>query len=343
MPIGEGLEMAVAEKQETGALSAEQAQTFFSPAKKTPLMKEREALVRFRKKISPNLYRKVKRLNSNGGWRYIQLNQPQLARLIHRHVEQYRWVGLMHFWGEPYSEVKCLEQILQAGRSAFKHKAPILPSDLLGLHRQARAITYWRQMCADTCAHSSYAVMKRFSEIGSHIDGTRYDEIMWFTPAEFIRFMRTGQKPVSQTLKARRKGYGLYQTGQTRRVFTGRQLSRLLAKFVKKPKSKNFVYGRVANPGRAQGTVRIVLRPDEISKVRQGDIMVSSETTPDFIAAMNRAGAIITDRGGISSHAAIVSRELGIPCIVGTEIATRIFKDGDQVEVDASRGNVRKI
>jgi pyruvate,water dikinase len=66
-------------------------------------------------------------------------------------------------------------------------------------------------------------------------------------------------------------------------------------------------------------------------------------TSPDYISAMNLAGAIVTDEGGLLSHAAIVSRELGKPCIVGTKVATRVFKNRDLVEVDANKGIVRKI
>jgi pyruvate, water dikinase len=66
-------------------------------------------------------------------------------------------------------------------------------------------------------------------------------------------------------------------------------------------------------------------------------------TTPDFVPIMGKAGAIITDEGGITCHAAIVSREMKIPCVVGTEIATKVLKDGDLVEVDADNGVVRKV
>jgi len=77
--------------------------------------------------------------------------------------------------------------------------------------------------------------------------------------------------------------------------------------------------------------------------MRPGDILVSHMTDPEIVVAMKKAGAIITDMGGITCHAAIVSRELGIPCVIGTKIATKVFKDGDEVEVDATKGVVRKL
>ncbi len=101
--------------------------------------------------------------------------------------------------------------------------------------------------------------------------------------------------------------------------------------------------GQIAQPGFARGMVKKIFRAKDMGKFKQGDILVSVATDPDIVPAMKRAAAIVTEQGGITSHAAIVSRELGIPCIIGTKIATRVFKDGDMVEVDANKGIVRKI
>jgi pyruvate,water dikinase len=101
--------------------------------------------------------------------------------------------------------------------------------------------------------------------------------------------------------------------------------------------------GQPASPGRAEGRVSIVHSVNEIGKVKRGEVLVTSATTPMHLPAMEKSVAIVTDEGGLLSHAAIVSRELKIPCVVGTKIATRVFKDGDLVEVDAEKGIVRKL
>lgn len=98
--------------------------------------------------------------------------------------------------------------------------------------------------------------------------------------------------------------------------------------------------GDPASPGISSGRVRIIHSPNEIHKVKKGDILVAESTTPDFVPAMKRAAAIITDRGGRTSHAAIVSRELGIPCVVGTGEGTRVLKDGQVITVDGSQGRI---
>ena len=98
--------------------------------------------------------------------------------------------------------------------------------------------------------------------------------------------------------------------------------------------------GAPASPGIASGPVKIVSDASQIDKVKDGDVLVAEMTTPDFVPAMKRAVAIVTDRGGRTAHAAIVSRELGIPCVVGVGQATKTLKDGQIISVDGSRGKV---
>jgi len=98
--------------------------------------------------------------------------------------------------------------------------------------------------------------------------------------------------------------------------------------------------GDSASPGIASGPVRIVHKASEIDRVEDGDILVTEMTTPDFVPAMKRAVAIVAERGGRTAHAAIVSRELGIPCIVGAEGAMTTLTDRQVITVDGSRGKI---
>ncbi len=100
------------------------------------------------------------------------------------------------------------------------------------------------------------------------------------------------------------------------------------------------IKGAAASPGIGTGTVRILKSPKEINKVREGDILVAPMTSPDYVPAMKKATAIVTDEGGLTSHAAIVSRELGVPCIVGTKEATKKLKEDIVITVDGSKGVV---
>lgn len=98
--------------------------------------------------------------------------------------------------------------------------------------------------------------------------------------------------------------------------------------------------GTSASPGIGTGPVKILKSPKEINKIQKGDVLVAPMTSPDYVPAMKKSAAIITDQGGETSHAAIVSRELGIPCVVGTKDATKRLKDGMIVSVDGASGNI---
>jgi len=105
-------------------------------------------------------------------------------------------------------------------------------------------------------------------------------------------------------------------------------------------KNKPVLKGLAVSPGIVTGTVRIIHGLKDVTKVQQGDILVTVMTSPDLVPTMSKAAAIITDEGSLTCHAAIVSREMSIPCIVGTQTATKTLKDGQTVTVDAYKGFV---
>lgn len=106
-------------------------------------------------------------------------------------------------------------------------------------------------------------------------------------------------------------------------------------------KTASILKGQIGNRGFAKGKVRVIMRKEQVKEATKGDIIVSAMTTPDFVPAMKKAAAIVTDEGGITCHAAIVSRELDKPCVIGTKFATQILKNGDRVEVDANKGIIK--
>lgn len=103
-----------------------------------------------------------------------------------------------------------------------------------------------------------------------------------------------------------------------------------------------YLNGEPASPGISSGVVVIIKDPKEINRAQKGQILVTTMTTPDFVPAMKKVNGIITDKGGQTSHAAIVSRELGVPCIVGTKTATKDLKEGDIVTINGTEGKIWK-
>ena len=106
--------------------------------------------------------------------------------------------------------------------------------------------------------------------------------------------------------------------------------------------NENALQGVIGSPGTAEGRVRII-HPDDVlsSEFDDGDILVCLMTSPDYVPLMKRAGAILTQEGGILSHAAIVSREMEVPCIVGVSDLLDKLKEGNIIEIDANKGVVK--
>ncbi len=273
----------------------------------------------------------------------IEAQSPQVFQKILSHVERNRWFGMMHFWGTPYTPQIALAQILAASKeklqSAESH--PWNASEKLTWLRDMLAeVSYWRQHVAEACAIASEAI---YTAIGQGGFGFTFAQAQWMTPEELLRALADGAAPSDETLNERKRGYGMFAEGGSVRVVVGEELKALLAVYVTKVERVSEFRGMVASRGVVRGTVKVLTSPEQINKIERGDILVAPETTPDFVPAMQKAAGIVTDMGGITSHAAIVSREYRIPCVVGTKIATSVLQDGDLIELDGERGIIKKL
>ncbi len=149
-----------------------------------------------------------------------------------------------------------------------------------------------------------------------------------------------------EVLKERKNNHLLFihKKGKLKKIIMGESVSAFFNKINNyNNEGVSELHGTVASTGKAQGIVRIVTTIRNIKKLQIGEILVAPMTRPEHLVGMKKASAIITDDGGITCHAAIVSRELGKPCIIGTKTATKVLKDGDLVEVDANEGIVRVL
>jgi pyruvate,water dikinase len=178
--------------------------------------------------------------------------------------------------------------------------------------------------------------------------------IQKITDREIVHLAKIGQKLQDhyyfpQDVEWAKEGRNIFIV-QTRPVTTIEKTAESVREEIKREKALGqedinlpespILTGSAASPGIGTGHVKIILTPKEIGKMQQGDVLVSKMTSPDFVPAMKKAAAIITDEGGQTSHAAIVSRELGVPCIVGTKLATKILKEGYVVTVDGAKGQI---
>lgn len=145
----------------------------------------------------------------------------------------------------------------------------------------------------------------------------------------------------------RKKGFGL-QFFHTHRELSPEEISYFWSTYESKKVDGQVaeVRGIVASKGSGEkvvGRVHILLDPNEVENFVQGEILLAPMTSPEYVFAMKKSAAIVTDEGGLTSHAAIVSRELGIPCLVGTRVATHVFKTGDLLEVDVGSGTAKLV
>lgn len=177
--------------------------------------------------------------------------------------------------------------------------------------------------------------------------GVTVNDLFFYDDNE-LHLLYKGKKLSNSVLLSRKKGYALWIMDGKMEMLTGQRFKKMW-KWVNsrfKVLEQGKIKGVVANKGMAKGTVRLILHTKrniskDVSKFKKGEVLVTEMTRPATILACRKAAAIVTDEGGVICHAAIISRELNIPCIVGANIATQVLKDGDEVEVDANEGIVR--
>jgi len=171
---------------------------------------------------------------------------------------------------------------------------------------------------------------------------------LYFYNKDELDLLFKGKKLNITVLQNRKKGYVLWKMDGQIKILTGNKFKQMW-KWVNEQfnTDKNtIIKGTIANKGKTQGVVRLILHNSrkiskQITQFNDGEILVTEMTRPSTIVACKKAAAIITDEGGLTCHAAIISREFNKPCVVGTKIATQVLKDGDLVEVDANTGEIK--
>lgn len=201
-----------------------------------------------------------------------------------------------------------------------------------------QTFTLWREERKAYMQMMSVAYTKIAKGV-SKKENIPYNEIIWARPEEIDQL-----KIDKSFILNRKKTSVLFLSSNLNspRWLCGKEAQKIIDEFIPAKKTVN-VRGNIACKGIVQGRARIVLREHHFGKFQEGEILITTSTRPEFVPLMGMAAAIVCDEGGLTSHAAIVSRELKKPCIVGTKNATQIFSDGDLIEVDANTGIVKKL
>lgn len=190
-----------------------------------------------------------------------------------------------------------------------------------------------------------------FREIANRTNINSQDLIM-LNDTEILNILNNKGKitdEIKNILKERKKGFAMIWINENIETVFGDESLELQNEIAKNYKTlgdnknnsdKKTISGSVANRGKVRGVARVLNTYKDIYKVKKGDIILATMTTPDYVSAMEKAAGFITDEGGITCHAAILSREFNVPCIVGTVNGTREIKDGQMIELDAYNGKV---
>ncbi len=195
-----------------------------------------------------------------------------------------------------------------------------------------------------------YFLARQFwKRLAADLSAPLEDLIAFISPPEIEESLDQSHD-LKKTIEGRRRAYAIdYIPGSDIRMVEANAAQTLFQERISAPTNQTTFKGQVASSGQYTGRVRKVVAGDldmlqqSTKDFQKGEVLVTSMTQPNMMVIARKAGAIVTDEGGITSHAAVISRELGIPCIVGCHTAMQNLMNGDEVEVDATKGIVRKI
>lgn len=185
------------------------------------------------------------------------------------------------------------------------------------------------------------SILRKYTELIAERSSYSLDSVKFLTTEEIALFLKDNKLTSEDELEERAGGLVIFYEEEKQTFLTGTLYQQFIDQLVGNERKE--IKGNIAFKGKAKGIVRIVFDPKTVKEFNEGDVLVTGMTRPEFLPLMQKAGAFVTDAGGLLSHAAIVARELNKPCILGTDIATKVLKDGDVVEVDAEKGVVKII
>ena len=279
-----------------------------------------------------------------------------LRHKIDAHIEEYGWLRTFTYLGDPFSHEEILDRlnILMTNGNARSHVRTLSERDnakrlsvdakLSNLTNQARAkikplleiagaFQTLRFKRVD-CHFSTEVRIRKLFELISDRLGTRRQRIIYMTAQEINSGLAGGNTPTDKELEQRTEGFSVIVTDGRIKLILEKRASNRSADSV--PDFEFPIRGTTAYNGFVEGKARIILSPKDSAKILGlNDILVTPMTTPHLMGAIEKASAIITDEGGLLCHAAIISRELEIPCIIGTGFASQVLEDDGIYLVDA--------
>jgi phosphohistidine swiveling domain-containing protein len=238
--------------------------------------------------------------------------------------KKYSWMRARDGFSRPYS----LQELAEHKANLKKHKIhiyPEIPKPLISIYREARELVYLRTRRTDVFYELIFLSRPILKEAAKKY-GISFQNLKYYQFSDLI-----SGKPKKYSSNMSCIDYEGKVCMMDGNIFASKNINEDVSE----------IKGMTAQLGCVKGIAKVVLSVKEVSKVQKGDILVTYMTSPDFLQAMKKASAFVTNEGGLTCHAAIIARELKTPCIIGTKIATKVIKDGDLIEVDANHGIVK--
>lgn len=249
---------------------------------------------------------------------------------------------------EIQKRLNILENEIQRRKKAFQEfiKEVNPTEDMLNKIALIQEFSYLRQEGEVQIGYHNHKGIPLKSKICEQL-GITMNDLKFLTPKEIIRNLKDEDPSLMDMINERKKFCFMIMQDGEYNVYTGEEATSRLNKIKKEiiqeeKQSNQIIKGLVGSTGFAKGNVCIINSLEDINKIKQGEIMVVSGTSVEYLPAMQKSAGIIAEYGGITSHAAIIARELKIPCITKVKDATKLLKDGELIELDAFKGEIRK-
>ena len=273
---------------------------------------------------------------------------------VNNHIETYGWIPCI----EPNDAAWTKEDIelrkkhlhgkdydFEKTKKDFEALMQKLPEEQKKLAIIINEIAYIKDFRDDVRFKATYDTAKVYKEAAER-NNLNLDDVMYLIDDEIVGMLKKEVTDFRRRIDERKKGYIILKEKDTIKVITGDEARKLVNEIAPEkeiPDSVTEIKGIPAMKGKVTGKVVLIKSNADLKRVDESSVLVACFTRPHYLMAMSRAKAIVTDDGGLTSHAAIVSREFNIPCVVGTKNVTKFVKDGETIEVDADSGIVRKI
>ena len=310
-----------------------------TPIKESALLAEKISLLKIAcgKKISPmDILRHIEKygfLKRRGFFLDFFNEKYYLGKIKKNKAPQAR---LNQLQAELFEKKKIFRQMLKKyGKTRY----------LRNLILTVNEAVYFRTWRLDVIFYSSYFIQNLFDEIAKRTGLKSGKEAVYLLPSEVEDCLKNGLKPQRNLISQRKKAYVYITFGPKRGlVLQGADAIKIKKQLkIAEATVADMVKGNTAYKGRVKGKATLFFSGDSYKKLNVAEILITHSTSPEMTPYFKNIKAIVSEEGGITSHPALISREMKIPCVIGAKFATKIFKDGDIVEVDANRGIATKI